>query len=376
MSRRLKILHIGNGKAFKIKAILDFLKDRGHEIHFIPIPSSEQRWDGISYYTLPPIGRFSKIQVLKNIFSVRRLVKEINPDIVHAHNAMGPGWYGAFSNHHPYVVHAYGSDVLPYVFKKKDLLSRLLTLYSCKKLDRLVVTGKHMTDNISHLKIPLEKIKVIPRGVNLEIFRDGLDTNKFRQELNIDSSSPVILSPRYQLDKDLYNFDTVIESIPHVKKIFPEVVFLQLYDPAKNREKAAFEKMAAELGVSENYIMIESVENRKMPYVYNLSDIVVSIPSSDGFPVTVLEASACFVPIVVTKLDFTSEWFVNDDNGILIPERDPLALSDAVIKILKNKSLQERIARKNKKQVEEKADYEQCMMKMESLYYEVLRNNH
>jgi glycosyltransferase involved in cell wall biosynthesis len=89
-----------------------------------------------------------------------------------------------------------------------------------------------------------------------------------------------------------------------------------------------------------------------------------------------LKTGKCRTYTTFQKLDFTSEWFVNDDNGILIPERDPLALSDAVIKILKNKSLQERIARKNRKQVEEKADYEQCMMKMESLYYEVLRNNH
>ena len=38
MTRKLRILHIGNGKAFKIKAIADAFVERGHDVHMVAIP--------------------------------------------------------------------------------------------------------------------------------------------------------------------------------------------------------------------------------------------------------------------------------------------------------------------------------------------------
>jgi len=373
--RKLKILHIGNGTAFKIKTIINFFKERGHEIHFIPVPPVEERWGGITYHALSPYGRFSKIQVLKNIFSVRQIVNKVKPDVVHSHNATGTGWYGALCGHHPFVLHAYGSDVLPFTFREKDILSKVLTLYSCRQADSMIVTGKHMVNGISHLGVPEEIIKVIPRGVNLDIFRSGLDTSALRNDLKIDESSLIILSPRYQIDAKLYNFDTIIESILYVKKIYPEVIFIQLYDVSLEEDKRALENMANDFGVSANYKIVKAVDNDKMPYFYNLADIVVSVPSSDGFPVSVLEASACATPMVLTELDFTAEWFVNGENGILIPERDPESLADAIVKIAKDKSLQQKMIKRNRSQVEERADYNKCMKDIEDMYYALLANH-
>jgi glycosyltransferase involved in cell wall biosynthesis len=371
-SRKLKILHIGNGKAFKIKAIISFFRERGHEIHFIPVPATEVRWEGVIYHHFQPAKKFSKIQVLKNIFSVRRIVKEVRPDIVHAHNAMGPGWYGAFCAHKPFVIHAYGSDVLPYIFKAKNLVSRLMTQYACQRSDKIIVTGKHMIQGISHLKLPEDKIEIIPRGVKLKNFSMGLDTSVLRKELKLGNAAPVILSPRYQIDKGLYNFDTILRSILDVKKYYPNVVFIQLYDNTREEDKRKYEIMSLSLGVSENYKMVEMLENEQMPYLYNLADIVVSVPSSDGFPVTVLEASACGTPMIVTKLDYTSEWFVDEENGILIPERDHHALADAIIRLYKDRDLREKMKKINRRLVEERADYEVCMTKLEQLYYKLL----
>ena len=373
--KKLRVLHIGNGNAFKIKAIVRFFRDRGHEMHFIPTPPVDERWDGIIYHNLPSFGRFSKFQVLKNIYTIRHIAAKVQPDIIHAHTAGGPGWYGAFCRHHPYVIHGYGSDLLPYHYGVKNIFSKMLTMYACKKADRIVVTGEHMVDASSHLGIPNHKFKVLPRGVDLKVFKPGLNTEGLKNKLNINNSSPVIFSPRYQLEETYYNFDTIIKSIPHIKKLHPDVLFIQLYGEGREKEKKELEVMALNLGVSKNYKMINAVGNEEMPFFYNLADAVVSVPSTDGFPVTVLEASACGVPMVVTNLDFTAEWFKNDQNGILIPVRDSLALSKAVLKLLDNQEMRHRIIVKNREQVEEKADYGKCMLELEKLYYELLTNS-
>jgi glycosyltransferase involved in cell wall biosynthesis len=373
--KKLRVLHIGNGKAFKIKTIIDFFKERGHEIHFIPTPPTDERWEGIIYHQLKPFGKFSKLQVLKNIFHVRKIVKEIKPDIIHAHTAGGPGWYGAFCQYHPYVIHTYGSDVLPFHYSIRNVFPKILTMYTCRQADKIIVTGEHMVEASSHLKIPKNKFKILPRGVNLKRFGSGLDTTELRIKLQINNASPIILSPRYQIEKSYYNFDTIIKSIAHIKKFYPNVLFLQLYSESKEREKKELEQMARNLGVESNYKMVRAVENEDMPLFYNLADIVVSVPSTDGFPVSVLEASACGVPMIVTKLDFTSEWFIDEENGILIPVRDPIALANAVVRLLEDRELQEKMIIKNRKQVEKRADYEKCMIELEQIYYKLLSAN-
>ncbi|RJQ55310.1 MAG: glycosyltransferase [Nitrospiraceae bacterium] len=130
--------------------------------------------------------------------------------------------------------------------------------------------------------------------------------------------------------------------------------------------------MAEDLGVAGNYMMVKAVDNEQMPYFYNLADIVLSVTSTDGFPVTVLEASACECPMIITKLDYTSEWFVNGENGVLIPARNSPALSDAILKLYENKPLMEKIRKTNRRLVEEKADYEKCMLDLEKLYYDLV----
>lgn len=370
--RKLRILHIGNGAAFKIRAIVEFMRDRGHEMHFIPTPPSPERWEGVEYHVIPARKAASRLDVVRRMLEARRVVREVAPDIVHAHNARGPGWYGAFTGRHPFVIHAYGSDLMPYYYDGSNRFGRFLTSYACRKADRLVVTGEHMIEASGHLRIPREKITVLPRGVDTSRFTPGLDTAALREELGIGNAGPVVFSPRYQIDEALYNFDTIIESIPLVRERYPRVLYIQLYEGARSHARAPLEEMAARLGVAENYRMVESVGNARMPMFYNLADAVVSVTSTDGFPVTVLEASACGAPMVVTKLDYTKEWFVDGENGLLIGERDPGELAGAVMAILGDLSLREKMARINRAQVLERADYGTCMKRLESMYYELL----
>lgn len=370
---KLRILHIGNGNAFKINAIMRFFRDRGHDIHFIPMPPPEAPLGGVEHHLLPPFGRLSKVRVLRNIFSIRNIARKLKPDILHCHNARGPGWYGAFSGHHPLIIHAYGGDVLPFRYRMKDFFSKILTIYTCRQMDMMVVTASHMAKAAAHLRIPEDKIRVIPRGVDLKSFRPGLETASLREKLGIHPGVPVIFSPRYQIHESLYNFDVIIKALSLVRESYHDVVCVQLYDGSRKEEKLAFEKMASDRGVSGSYKLVEAVDNEEMPYFYNLADVMVSVPSSDGFPVSVLEASACGTPMIVSELDYTREWFKDEENGILVPVRDSVSLGMAVVKLLKDRSLRLAMIEKNKRQVEEKADYEKCMLKLEELYFKLIR---
>lgn len=372
MREALKILHIGNGRAFKIKAIVDAFRQRGHEIHVVPIPPTNSGWEGVIWHCLPTPLIPGSAKVIARLFQVRRLAQKLHPDVVHAHNAWGPGWYGAFTGLHPFVIHAYGGDLLPEQYAGRPVLQRRLTSWACRTADRIIVTGQHMIGASTGFGISEKRILLLPRGVDLEHYRPGLDTIGLRQNLGIGDAVPVILSPRYQVDEALYNLDTVIEAFALLRKRFPKAICLQLFDPDRKTGRSRLASTAAKWGLGESYRLIPAVDNATMPLFYNLANVVASVPSSDGFPVTVLEASACGAPLVVSHLPYCSEWFVDGENGLLVPVRDAQALADALAMLCADADLRCRFGAAGRYLVEQRADYRRCMDALETEYWNLI----
>jgi L-malate glycosyltransferase len=372
MGRRLRILHIGNGRAHKIKAIVDAFLARGHDLHVVPIPAVGEPWPGVTWHRLatPPVP--SAAVVPARMLQVRRLAKRLNPDVVHAHNAWGPGWYGAVTGRHPLVIHAYGGDLLPERYQSKPALERRLTSWACRTADRIIVTGSHMVGASAGLAVPQDRIKVLPRGVDLQRFRPGLDAMPLRQQLAIDDGAPVVFSPRYQVHEALYNLDVVIAAFATVREEFPRAVCLQMFDASRPDATARLADMAGARGLGNSYRLVPAVDNASMPAFYGLADVVVSVPSTDGFPVTVLEASACGVPLVVSRLPYCDEWFVDGENGLIVPVGDAGALAAAVTRLFRDGDLRQRLGRAGRRLVEERADYQHCMAELERDYFALI----
>ncbi len=372
MSRTLRILHIGNGRAVKIKAIVDAFLKRRHEVHMVPIPPIEDGWEGVTWHYLPTPPVPGQVTVPARLFQVRRLARRLRPDVVHAHNAWGPGWYGAFTGLHPLLIHAYGGDLLPEQYVGRPALQRRLTSWACRTADRVIVTGRHMIDASAGLRFPRERLMLLPRGVDLERYRSGLDTQGLRQSLGLGGAGPVILSPRYQVDEALYNLDTVIDAFVAVRQQFRDAVCVQLFDPQREAGRFRLAHAAAERGLGASYRLVPAVDNATMPLFYNLADAVASVPSTDGFPVTVLEASACGAALVVSRLPYCREWFADGKNGLLVPVRDAKALADALVMLCRDADLRRRMGAAGRQLVEERADYRRCMDVLEIEYRNLL----
>jgi glycosyltransferase involved in cell wall biosynthesis len=373
VSRPLRILHIGNGQAFKIKAIADAFVARGHDVHMVPIPQTEHGWQGITSHRLPEARFPGQAKVLERFLQVRAVVRRLKPDIVHAHNAWGPGWYGAATGHHPFLIHAYGGDLLPEQYQGRPALQRRLTSWTCRSADRIIVTGEHMIEAAGLLGIPRDRLMLLPRGVDLRRYRPGVDSAPLRAKLGLTGhAGPVIFSPRYQVDEPLYNLDVVIEAFARALQHIPDAVCLQLYDPARERGRAALARRAEEREIAHAYRLVPAVDNHEMPAFYNLADVVVSVPSSDGFPVTVLEASACASAIIVSDLAYCREWFARSGCGVVVPVRDPAALANAIVALSRDPARRKELGAGGRQLAEARADYEKCMDRLEDVYRDLL----
>src|SRR5687768_18146662 len=159
----------------------------------VAIPPVEESWEGVTWHHLTP-SPVASLTVPFRFLQVRNLARRLRPDVVHAHNAWGPGWYGAFTGLHPLVIHAYGGDLLPEHHINRPAFEHRLTSYACRTADRVIVTGQHMIAGSAGLGFPRDRLMLLPRGVDLQRYRSGLDTTRLRESLGIGQAAPVIMS--------------------------------------------------------------------------------------------------------------------------------------------------------------------------------------
>ena len=191
-----------------------------------------------------------------------------------------------------------------------------------------------------------------------------------RQELGI-RDGPVILSPRGL--HPVYNIDTIIRSIPAVKAAFPEVVYLLRRYNVDAAYQLQIEALILELGLQSNTRWIGRVEPwERLADVYGMADLVLSVPSSDSTSVSLLEAFACGAPVIASDLPSVREWIIPGENGELAPARDHVQLAQATLRLLQDPQRRLAYAEKNRNLVQERADHQREMEKMESLYLGLL----
>lgn len=369
----MKILHVGNPEAFKNFAICSYFKSKGYEIHYFSPMPVQKRQEGIVYHFNPENDN-GKLGIIKNIILLRRVIKKVKPDILHAHNVRTYGWMASLSGFSPFLLHAYGSDVLPKETEKLRPYQFWLSKNAVKKSDWLVVTGKHMVEAVAeNFDILENKIKVIPRGVKLEIFKPANDKEKkdLRKKYRISEDAFVLLSPRYLFDS-IYNIDIILKAISKITKKYKNIILIQMHNHNSN-QLCFIETMnlIKKLCIKNHVMLIKMVPNYQMAEILNISDICISVPSSDGFPVSILEASACKIPMIVSRLPYASEWFENEKNGLIVEERDPDGLSAAIAELIQNPEKRNRFAEYNFNKVRQEADYEKCMSILEGLYHGV-----
>lgn len=261
---------------------------------------------------------------LSRMVKLRRLLKELQPDIVHARSRV-PAWLAYLANqtlHIPFVTTVHGfNSVSPY--------SRIMSMG-----DKVIcVSGAIKTYIQKHYQTPDTKIVVIPRGIDLEKFNpenlDRVFMSNFSAQYGLNGRFVVSIVGRITQLKDL---ETFIRAIGIVKQTKPEVKAL-IVGGVRGDKEGYFDLLnglVRELNLSDEVVFAGSQSN--VAEIYALSDVVVSTSKKpESFGRSVAEAIAMNTPVIATNHGGVLDIIREGVDGYFVPVGESGILAERMI---------------------------------------------
>jgi len=365
----MRICYIGS-TGIHTRRWVEYFAGAGHEVHLV---TSEQEPElDIENVTLHVLKRFGPktrainylINTLPLLRQFKRLIKKIVPDIVHAHYIMETAFLGALSDFHPFVVTAWGSDVL--VTPRESRMARLIAKYVLKRADLVTCDAEHIQKPLIQLGAAPQKIKLIYFGVDTKKFKPRQKDEKLAKELGI-LNSPTVISLRHL--EPLYDIETLLASVPLVLEEVPEAKFVLL---GRGSLETKLKELSQSLGVSDSVRFVGQVPADEVPQYLTSADICISTALSDAGPGGIIEAMACELPVITTDFGDNRRWVEDGMNGYIIPLRSPRGLASRIVQLIRNPDVRQKFGRINRQIIAERNNWEIEMGKMEKLYEKLI----
>ncbi len=273
----------------------------------------------------PSIASVTRAQSLLCRFWVRRLVRRLRPDLIHAHWLPTWGLWSASSGCHPLVVSAWGSDV----YLARGLHARN-SLYALLHADRVTAPSSALVDEIVQKGVPRDKVAHVDLGVDLSMFRapsDG-EREQARRRLGL-GPGPVVLS--FRAGQPNYNLPVIARAFARLRRKLPQAQLLVVHGGAALDDETS--RALRNPALAQAIRVDGDVSHDRMPEYFAAASVGISIPSSDGSPRSVWEGLACGVPMVVSDLPQVRLRLDGSEAALATPI-DEAAVAAALEKIL------------------------------------------
>ena len=214
----------------------------------------------------------------------------------------------------------------------KDRLHRLLVKrwYSFLKMQEnvveklphiITVSNTSKVDIEEHFRCAHTPLKVIPNGVDTDVFKPLSSIKKIRSRIITTASS----------DQPLKGLCYLIHAVHIVKQTIPDIHLVVIGKQKKSSESA---KAIKNLELENSIEFISGISNEQLVEEYARSEIAVCPSLYEGFGMPALEAMACGLPLVSTNGGALPE--VIDGAGIIVKAADSDALADAILQLIKS----------------------------------------
>ncbi|MNK42234.1 GDP-mannose-dependent alpha-(1-6)-phosphatidylinositol monomannoside mannosyltransferase [compost metagenome] len=288
--------------------------------------------------------------------SIRKIIKKEKPDMVIAERTTSYGFLAAISGSKTIAIAQQGrTDLWPeesklYPFKK------FIQKYAFKKAHLIHAWGPVMAVHMKATGVDMNKVLVLPKGIDLSLFTPSTN-NSDKIEAIVTRS----LQPEYRHDSILKAF-----GILHQKGIDFSLTIV-----GDGNRLQFLKDLAKVLQIENKVIFTGRIPNTELPKLLQQSNTYISMPITEGVSASLFEAMACNCYPVVSDIPGNQSWIMHRENGQLITIDDIEMLAEELIWSFENPKLQNEAIIRNRKFVEENANYD-INMKIISKKYDQL----
>jgi glycosyltransferase involved in cell wall biosynthesis len=360
----MKLVYLASGNSIHTQRWVNYFVDRDYEVHLIT--DAPYNYKSLKVHVLKKYFGNRVLNLLMWSTRIKKIVKEINPDILHSHYVTSYGSLGARAAFHPFVITVWGSDIL--VEPRKFPILKQLIKFVLKRADLITCDGEHVKGPLTSLGADPGTIHIVFFGTDVNRFSPEKRDVKLQERLGM-ADCPTIISTRKL--EPVYDIPSLIQAVPPVLQEFPSAKLIIAGDGS---QKEVLKDLAASLGVASSVIFVGDIPNAELPSYMASADVYVSTSTSDaGLAAGTAEAMSCGLPVIVTDFGDNRGWVEDGVNGFVIPTHDPASLFDKIVYLLKNRETGRTFGMKSRKIIEERNNYHKQMDKVDNLYQALVK---
>lgn len=305
--------------------------------------------------------------LLSQAWSLGVLVRQLRPDVVHAHWLLPQGMLAVAlalvsGRMPPIVVTSHGADL----FALRATFFRVVRRWVARRVHRLTVVSRAMRQRIVADGIGAEKVSVEPMGVDLQD-RFCPDPSQMRAEAEL------LFVGRLVEKKGL---KVLLDALPAIAQLVPSVV---LRVAGFGPEEAALRGQAKALGIAPRVEFIGPIPQQQLPGLYRRATLLVApfvqaaSGDQEGLGLVLVEALGCGCPVVVGDVPAVRD-VLAESSAALVPPDDPAALASVVVRLLQNPAEREQLALEGRKTVLSRFDWQSVANSYRSILEDAVSN--
>ncbi|MGB9596698.1 MAG: glycosyltransferase family 4 protein [Candidatus Poribacteria bacterium] len=233
----------------------------------------------------------------------------------------------------------------------------------------IISAANALKETFSQNKRRHKKIITVYDGVDSEIFSPQVDGNKVRVEFCLGKNGEMTICMISSLTPRKGHIYLIKAAQKLIKQGYRFKILIVGGTSSYDDDNLYYEQLKQLISENKlNDYIIFTGRREDVSEILSASDIFVLPSLSEGFPISILEAMSAGLPVVATDVAGTAELVEDGITGILVPPKDPEAISKSLAKLLLDVNLAKKMGERGRERVKNFFSVERMVSEIENIY--------
>ncbi len=363
----MKIIYFSKNYTSHDYRFLSSLSQTEHEVFFLqleanqrqtedrPVPENVRQilWAG---------GRseFRWRDLPRLAFDLRRVIRKVKPDLIHAGPIQTCAFLVALSGFRPVLSMSWGYDLVQEADRNERM--RWITRYTLKHSAFFTSDAQVTRDKAVACGMDPERTVIFPWGIDLDNFHPKPAFANRKSKIVNRKSFTLFCNRTWE---PIYGVDVLAKAFAKVAADHPDVNLILLGGGSQGTK---IRQILMRANLLERVHFGGQIRQTQLPHWYHMADLYISPSHVDGSSVSLMEALASGLPCLVSDIPGNREWVEDGVNGWLFQDGNVDDLAEKILYAIKNRRSFKKIGEAARRTAEQKADWQKNFGKLLQAY--------